>query len=160
MTKWYRKLYDHKPKPHLHAFAIALCPLRTLTHCDCRGCSSDSAGAATPDAKATRDAMLRLPPPVKIDVESIWSPIRYPSERPRIVFDCRMANDPAVINKGSTNENNTDVDRWADARRLRINGKPCSKKRPAHFAGSRWHYCRRHNMRLPLTIDSGHSQKR
>jgi hypothetical protein len=23
-------------------------------------------------------------------------------------------------------ENNTDVDRWADARRLRINGKPCS----------------------------------
>jgi len=44
----------------------------------------------------------------------------------RIVFDCRTANDPATINKESTNENNTDVDRWVDARRLRINGKPCS----------------------------------
>jgi len=43
-----------------------------------------------------------------------------------IVFDCRMANDPATISKESTNENNTDVDRWVDARRLRINGKPCS----------------------------------
>jgi hypothetical protein len=32
----------------------------------------------------------------------------------------------ATINKESTNENNTDVDRWVDARRLRINGKPCS----------------------------------
>jgi hypothetical protein len=42
------------------------------------------------------------------------------------VFDCGMANDPATINKESTNENNTDVDRWVDARRLRINGKPCS----------------------------------
>jgi hypothetical protein len=42
-------------------------------------------------------------------------------------FDCRVLNDPATINKESTNENNTDVDRWADARRLRINGKPCSK---------------------------------
>jgi hypothetical protein len=30
---------------------------------------------------------------------------------------------PATINKESSNENNTDVDRWADARRLRINGK-------------------------------------
>jgi hypothetical protein len=37
-----------------------------------------------------------------------------------------MADDPATINKESTNENNTDVDRWADARKLRINGKPCS----------------------------------
>jgi hypothetical protein len=44
----------------------------------------------------------------------------------RPVFDCRMANDPATINKESTNENNTDVDRWVDAHRLRINGKPCS----------------------------------
>jgi len=44
----------------------------------------------------------------------------------RIVFYCRTANDPAMINKEKTNENNTDVDRWADARRLRINGKPCS----------------------------------
>ena len=35
-------------------------------------------------------------------------------------------DDPATINKQSTNENNTDVDRWVDARRLRINGKPCS----------------------------------
>jgi hypothetical protein len=43
-------------------------------------------------------------------------------ESPEIVFDCRMANDPATINKESTNENNTDVDRCADARRLRING--------------------------------------
>jgi hypothetical protein len=42
------------------------------------------------------------------------------------VFDCRTANHPAMINKESTNENNTDVDRWVDARRLRINGKPCS----------------------------------
>jgi hypothetical protein len=40
----------------------------------------------------------------------------------RIVFDCRTTNDPAMINKESTNENNTDVDRWADARRLRIDG--------------------------------------
>jgi hypothetical protein len=46
--------------------------------------------------------------------------------RARIVFDCRMTNDPPTINKESTNENNTDVDRCADARRLRINGKPCS----------------------------------
>jgi hypothetical protein len=44
----------------------------------------------------------------------------------RIVFDCRMAGDPATINKESTNENNTDVGRGVDARRLRINGKPCS----------------------------------
>jgi hypothetical protein len=44
------------------------------------------------------------------------------------VFDCRMANDPATINKESTNENNTDVDRWADARRLlRINGYPLKR---------------------------------
>jgi len=43
------------------------------------------------------------------------------------VFDCRTANDPAIINKESTNENNTDVDRWIDARRLWINGKPCSE---------------------------------
>jgi hypothetical protein len=53
-----------------------------------------------------------------------------------------MANDPAMINKESTNENNTDVDRWADARRLRINGKSCSKpwrclNLRARFAGSR-----------------------
>jgi hypothetical protein len=53
-----------------------------------------------------------------------------------------MANDPATINKESTNENNTDVDRWADARRLRINGKPRSKawrclNLRARFAGSR-----------------------
>jgi len=41
-------------------------------------------------------------------------------------FLIAMADDPATINKESTNENNTDVDRWADARRLRINGKPCS----------------------------------
>ena len=27
-------------------------------------------------------------------------------------FDWRMANGPATINKESTNENNTDVDRW------------------------------------------------
>jgi hypothetical protein len=63
-------------------------------------------------------------------------------QRAKIVFDCQMANDPAMINKGSTNENNTDVDRWADARRLRINGKPCSKpwrclSLPVRFAGSR-----------------------
>jgi hypothetical protein len=31
--------------------------------------------------------------------------------------------------KERTNENNTDVDRWTDARRLRINGKRCSKPR-------------------------------
>jgi hypothetical protein len=37
-----------------------------------------------------------------------------------------MADDPATISKESTNENNTDVDRWVDAGRLRINGKPCS----------------------------------
>ena len=47
-------------------------------------------------------------------------------DRARIVFDCRIADDPATINRESTNENNTDVDRWTDARRLRINGKQCS----------------------------------
>src|SRR5215831_582195 len=59
--------------------------------------------------------------------------------------------------KESTNENNTDVDRWTDARRLRINGKRCSKPSrylnlPARLAGSRQRYCSRHDMRLPLTI--------
>jgi hypothetical protein len=34
-----------------------------------------------------------------------------------------MANDSATIDKEDTNENNTDVDRWANTRRLRINGK-------------------------------------
>ena len=48
-------------------------------------------------------------------------------DRARIVFDCRMLNDAATI-KDSTNENNTDVDCWADTHRLRINGKPCSKQ--------------------------------
>jgi len=48
------------------------------------------------------------------------------ADRARVVFDCRMANDPATINKESTNENNTDVDHWVDARRLRINGNPCT----------------------------------
>jgi hypothetical protein len=33
-----------------------------------------------------------------------------------------MASDAATI-KDTTNENNTDVGRWADARSLRINGK-------------------------------------
>ena len=47
-------------------------------------------------------------------------------DRARIVFDCRVVNDSAMINKERTNENNPDIDRWADARRLRINGKPCS----------------------------------
>src|SRR5207247_10698997 len=41
--------------------------------------------------------------------------LKWPSaasqDRARIVFDCRTANDPAMINKESTNENNTDVDR-------------------------------------------------
>jgi hypothetical protein len=68
-----------------------------------------------------------------------------------------MANDPATINTEGTNEKNTDVDRWADARRLRINGKPCSKpwrylNLPVRFAGSRQRYCGGHDMRLPLTI--------
>jgi hypothetical protein len=44
--------------------------------------------------------------------------------------------------KDTTNENNTDLDRWTDARRLRINEKRCSKPRrclklPARLAGSR-----------------------
>jgi len=47
-------------------------------------------------------------------------------DRARIVFDCRMTDHLATIDKESTNENNTDIDRWVDARRLRINGKPCS----------------------------------
>jgi hypothetical protein len=47
-------------------------------------------------------------------------------DRARIVFDCRMTDHLATINKESTNENNTDVNRWVNARRLRINGKPCS----------------------------------
>jgi hypothetical protein len=82
-------------------------------------------------ANAAKEAPLLLP----------VRPLRY-QDRARIVFDCRMANDPATINKESTNENNTEVDRWADARRLWINGKPCSKpwrclNLPARFAGSR-----------------------
>jgi hypothetical protein len=48
------------------------------------------------------------------------------ADRARVVFDCRMANDSATINKESTNENSTDVDHWVDARRLRINEKPCT----------------------------------
>jgi hypothetical protein len=56
-----------------------------------------------------------------------------------------MTDDPATINNESTNENNTDVDRWADARRLRINGKPCSKP---------WR-CLNLNMPLPETLADG-----
>jgi hypothetical protein len=41
-------------------------------------------------------------------------------------FDWRMATDAATI-KERINENNTDVDHWADARKLRIDGKSCSK---------------------------------
>jgi len=58
--------------------------------------------------------------------------------------------------KHSTNENNTDVDRWPDARRLRINEKRCSKSwrclnvPTVRLAGSRQHYCGGHDMRLPL----------
>jgi hypothetical protein len=66
-------------------------------------------------ANAAKEAPLLLP----------MRPLRC-QDRARIVFDCRMANDAATINKESTNENNTDVDRWADARRLRINGEPWS----------------------------------
>src|SRR6516162_8408660 len=60
--------------------------------------------------------------------------------------------------KDSTNENNTDVDRWTDARRLRIDGKRCSKpwrylNLPDRRAGSRQHYCGGHDMRLPLTTE-------
>jgi hypothetical protein len=51
----------------------------------------------------------------------------WEAEKRAFVFDCGVTNDPATINKQSTNENNTDFDRWADARRLRINGKPCSE---------------------------------
>ena len=55
-----------------------------------------------------------------------------------VVFDCRMENDPATSNTESTNENNTDVDRWADCRGLWINGKPwgCINL-PVRLAGSR-----------------------
>ena len=82
-------------------------------------------------ANAVKEAPLLLP----------VRPLRY-HDRGRIVFDCRMGNAPATINSESTNENNTDVDRWADARRLRINGKPCSKpwrclNLAVCFAGSR-----------------------
>jgi hypothetical protein len=38
-------------------------------------------------------------------------------------------DDPATINKESTSENNTDVDRWVDARRLRINSQKFSRRR-------------------------------
>jgi len=63
-----------------------------------------------------------------VDLISDELPFGRPAsqDRARTVFDCRMADDPATISKERTNENNTDVDRWADARRLRINGKPCS----------------------------------
>ncbi len=57
---------------------------------------------------------------------------------------CLEAVTRATI-KESTNENNTDVDLWADARRLRINGKPCSKP---------WR-CLNLNMRLPETLADG-----
>jgi len=50
-----------------------------------------------------------------------------------------------------------DVDGWADARTLRINGKRGSKswrcvKVPVRLAGSRQHYCGGHDLRLPLMI--------
>jgi hypothetical protein len=82
-------------------------------------------------ANAAKEAPLLLP----------VRRLRY-QDRTRIVFDCPMANDPTTINGESTNENNTDVDRWADARRLRINEKSCSKpwrclNLPARFAGPR-----------------------
>jgi hypothetical protein len=75
-------------------------------------------------------------------LESDLASARLATDRARIIFDRRMANGLATINKESTNENNTDVDRVADARRLRINGKPCSKpwrclNLPAPLAGSR-----------------------
>jgi len=67
-----------------------------------------------------------------------------------------MVDDAATIKDG-TNENNTDIDRWADARRLRINGKACSKPwRSPNLRGtpcrSRGPYCRGHDMRLPLMM--------
>ena len=72
----------------------------------------------------------------------------------RIVFDCRTTNHPATMNKESTNENNTDVDCWVDARRLRINGKPCSQSYSCTGSAIRIRRCcgGGHNMRLPLTI--------
>jgi len=50
-----------------------------------------------------------------------------------------------------------DVDGWADARTLRINGKRGSKswrcvKVSVRLAGSRQHYCGGHDLRLPLMI--------
>src|SRR5262249_47969107 len=60
--------------------------------------------------------------------------------------------------KKRTNENNTDVDRWTDACRLRINGEPCSNPWRCltvpirRAAGSRQHCCGGHDMRLSLTI--------
>src|SRR5207248_9656494 len=67
---------------------------------------------------------------------------------------CRTADDPAMINKESTNENNTDVNRWVDARRLRINGKPRSQSYSCTGSAIRIRRCcgGGHNMRLPLTI--------
>ena len=58
------------------------------------------------------------------------------------------------MNKESTNENNTDVDCWVDARRLRINGKPCSQSYSCTGSAIRIRRCcgGGHNMRLPLTI--------
>jgi hypothetical protein len=45
-----------------------------------------------------------------------------------------MANDPAMINKQRTNENNTDVDRWADARQAADQWK-----RMFAIATAQWH---------------------
>ena len=63
-------------------------------------------------------------------------------------------NAPAMINQESTNENNTDVDRWVDARSLRINGKPCTQSYSCTGSAIRIRRCcgGGHNMRLPLTI--------
>jgi hypothetical protein len=61
----------------------------------------------------------------------------YAVWKPQLVLYCRMVNDAATINKESTNEKRTDIDPRADARRLRINGKPCSKQPAGALAGSR-----------------------
>jgi hypothetical protein len=67
-----------------------------------------------------------FPPVAATPLPCHVSRAKLKADRARIVFDCRMTDHLVTINKESTNENNTDVDRWVDARRLRINWKPCT----------------------------------
>ena len=67
---------------------------------------------------------LSTAPLLRYQIQHRTATLRRIAQDAFLIAEWRM--NPATINKESTNENNTDVDRWVDARRLRINGKSCS----------------------------------